>query len=110
LGLRGFAGIDSNGLSGGLALYWSEQIEVIVQEVTERYIDIHVRLAPQDPLWRLTCVYGEPRVDQRHLMWAKIQELKSRSALPWCLMGDFNEAMWSFEHYSKARGTDAGLP
>jgi hypothetical protein len=39
-------------------------------------------------------------VDQRHLMWAKIQELKSRSALPWCLMGDFNEAMWSFEHLS----------
>jgi hypothetical protein len=100
LGLRGFAGIDSEGLSGGLALFWDEKLEVDVQEVTKRYIDIHVRLSPTEPMWRLTCVYGEPRVEDRHEMWSSMQQLKTRSDLPWCMVGDFNEAMWSFEHMS----------
>ena len=73
LGLRGFAGCDSNGLSGGLALFWSDQIFVDVQEVNERYIDAYVRVSDSDPLWHLTCVYGEPRVENRHLMWESLQ-------------------------------------
>jgi hypothetical protein len=109
LGLKGLNGIDSIGLSGGLALFWSEQIEVDVQEVTDRYIDAHVRLSTQDPTWRITCVYGEPRADQGHLMWAKLQELETRSDLPWCLLGDFNESMWSFEHLSATPRSEAQM-
>ena len=26
------------------------------------------------------------------------QNLRANSDLPWCVIGDFNEAMWSFEH------------
>jgi hypothetical protein len=29
-----------------------------------------------------------------------LRNLKNESDLPWCVMGDFNEAMWSFEHFS----------
>jgi hypothetical protein len=65
-------------MRGGLALFWCDQIFVDVQEVTERYIDVHIRLSPNDPLWRLTCVYGEPRTENRHLMWSKMRELRRR--------------------------------
>jgi hypothetical protein len=44
LGLRGFAGIDSMGLSGGLALFWEENLIVDVQDVTHRYIDVFIQL------------------------------------------------------------------
>jgi hypothetical protein len=54
LGLRGFTGFDSNGLSGGLALFWDENLYVDVQEVTARYIDVFVQMSPLEPLWRLT--------------------------------------------------------
>jgi hypothetical protein len=78
LGLRGFTGVDSEGLSGGLALFWNDQIHVEVQSQCERYIDVHVRLSEADPVWRLTCVYGEPRVENRHNMWSTMCNLKSK--------------------------------
>ena len=109
LGLRGFAGCDSNGRSGGLALFWNEQFQVDVVEVTDRYIDAHIRMGPNEPLWRLTCVYGEPRTENRHLMWSKLQELKRCCDLPWCVLGDFNETLWSFEHQSATPRQEAQM-
>jgi endonuclease/exonuclease/phosphatase family metal-dependent hydrolase len=32
-----------------------------------------------------------------------MEDLRARSDLPWCVLGDFNEAMWSFEQLSKNR-------
>jgi hypothetical protein len=68
LGLRGFAGFSSIGRSGGLALFWHDQLSVEVQKINERYIDAYVRDSPSAPQWRLTCVYGEPRVEDRPRM------------------------------------------
>jgi endonuclease/exonuclease/phosphatase family metal-dependent hydrolase len=100
LGLRGFAGVSSNGLSGGLALYWHDQLSVEVQSINERYIDAYVRENPNALQWRITCVYGEPRVEDRHRMWETLRNLKSVSTLPWLVLGDFNEALWQEEHIS----------
>jgi hypothetical protein len=55
-GLRGFAGSDSDGLSGGLALYWHESLLVTVEEVNERYIDVLVCKSVGETQWRLTCI------------------------------------------------------
>lgn len=100
IGLCGFCNVDSDGLSGGLALYWHEALHVEVKVKTDRYIDTLVRTSDSDPLWRLTCIYGEPRVEDRHRMWSQMLDLKLRYDLPWLVIGDFNEAMWSFEHFS----------
>lgn len=100
LGLKGFDGVDSNGLSGGLALYWHESCLVDVLDKDDRYIDALVKVQPDAVQWRVTFVYGEPRVENRHLMWAKLQGLKSVCDSPWLVIGDFNEALWDFEHLS----------
>ena len=47
-------------------------------------------------------MYGEPRVENRHLMWTKLRRLKTTSNLPWLVIGDFNEVMWDFEHFSSS--------
>ena len=49
LGLSGFDGIDSVGLSGGLALYWHESLSLYVKATNERYIDAHVIAAVGEP-------------------------------------------------------------
>lgn len=67
-----------------------------VKDMNERYIDVYVRVPPSALLWRLTYVYGEPRTENRHRMWTALQNLKAESDLPWCVTGDFNEALWSF--------------
>lgn len=94
LGLRGFAGVSCVGFSGGLALFWNDQLHVEVKELNARFIDVYIHASATAPLWRLTCVYGEPRVENRHLMWSQLSDLKANSDLPWLIMGDFNEAVW----------------
>jgi hypothetical protein len=100
LGLRGFDGIDSNGLSGGLALYWDEALRLEVIEVKERLIDAVVRSSDRAQQWRLTCIYGELRVENRHIMWSQLCNMSTNFDIPWLVVGDFNECMWSFEHFS----------
>ena len=100
LGLKGFCGVDSEGMSGGLALYWHEAYVVEILDKTGRYIDALVQVDQNVEKWRVTFVYGEPRVENRHLMWTTLQSLKTVSDLPWLVLGDFNKAMWDFEHIS----------
>lgn len=76
LGLQGFEGIDSNGLSGGLAMYWHESYQVTILGTDDRFIDLVVHLNATGDEWRLTDVYGEPQVENHHLMWSKLQNLR----------------------------------
>ena len=57
--------VSSDGLSGGLALFWCESLRVEIQSANERFIDAYVRISEHDPLSRLPCVYGEPRFENR---------------------------------------------
>jgi hypothetical protein len=100
LGLKGFVGSSSNGVSGGLALFWHDQLSVDVKHVNERFIDVYVRVSLNAPQWCITCVYGEPHVEDRHRMWDSLRNLKLESDLPWVVIGDFNEALWQEEHLS----------
>lgn len=101
LGLKGCAGISSEGMSGGLALLWDESVHVEVKGINERCIDSYVRLSLSDPLWHVAFVHGEPRAENRHIMCSLLKDLKQTSTLPWLVLGDFNETMWQFEHFSK---------
>jgi hypothetical protein len=94
LGLRGFSGVDAEGQSGGLALFWHESVLMDVKEKNPRFIDAHVHFSPSDPLIHVTFVYGKPRVEDRHHMWTLLSTLRASSPLPWVLIGNFNEALW----------------
>lgn len=37
-------------------------------------------------------------MENRRRMWSLLQDIKVLSDLPWLVVGDFIEAMWSFEH------------
>lgn len=100
LGLTGFAGCDSDGMSGGLALFCHDSLQVEVRDANARFIDVHVRESALAPKWHATFVYGEPRTDQRYRMWSALCDLKASSSLPWFVVGDFNEALWQYEHLS----------
>ena len=109
LGLRGFCGIDSVGQSGGLALFWNDQLSVEIKEKKERFIDAHIRASSTDPFWHLTCVYGEPRTENRHRMWTILSDIRASSDLPWMLMGDFNEVLHASEHDGMGNRTRAQM-
>jgi hypothetical protein len=51
--------------------------------------------------WRATFVYGDPRVQDRKLMWELPRRIQPAQNAPWVMLGDFNEVLWQFEHLSK---------
>jgi hypothetical protein len=52
---------------------------------------------------RATFVYSEPQVQDRKLMWELIRRIKLIQNASWAMLGDFNEALWQFEHFFNHR-------
>jgi endonuclease/exonuclease/phosphatase family metal-dependent hydrolase len=42
----------------------------------------------------------------RHVMWELIRRIKLALQAPWLMIGDFNEAMWPFEHLSARKHSE----
>ena len=101
LSLKHCLALDSDGLSGGLVLFWDEHISVTLLSQGQRYIDVLVYEDPNAAPWRATFIYGEPRVENRRNMWDRLRLLCGAWTGPWMVIGDFNEAMWQYEHFSK---------
>jgi hypothetical protein len=75
LGLRHSLAISSVGFSGGLTLFWDESINVTLLYQGERAIDVLVNESSGGSPWRVTFVYGEPRVEDRKYMWDLLRRL-----------------------------------
>ena len=103
LGLKGCLARSCVGRSGGVALFWEESLIVNLVTISDKAIDVSVQECPASPVWRITFIYGEPRVQDRHLTWEFMKRIKFRDSNPWVMMGDFNETMWQFEHFSETK-------
>jgi hypothetical protein len=88
-----------DGKGGGLALYWSEEINVNLISFGVHHIDVRI-IEGNGKSWRCTFVYGEPKVQDRPEMWKLLRRIKKDVKEPWMMVGDFNEAMWQHEHFS----------
>ena len=77
LGLKNFVAVDSVGKSGGLDVFWHESVDVTLKRYSQRIMDLEVKLFQEAPTWRLTFVYGEPRVKDRKHMWELLMRLKN---------------------------------
>ena len=84
--------VPSDGRGGGLALLWKLEMAVWVDSFSKFHIDAMVNSGSEEA-WRLTGFYGEPDIDKREEGWNMLRMLRSRSELPWCYFGDFNELL-----------------
>ena len=95
---------------GGLALLWRRSTKVDIQTSTKvdiqtfspRHIDAIVTEEHNNRTWRFTGFYGHSETSKREDSWRLLEELTTRSDLPWLCMGDFNEILHLGE---KVRGT-----
>jgi exonuclease III len=88
--------VQSDGRSGGLLLQWKKEIKISLRFKMKYYIDVNVEHS-HDFTWRFTGFYGEPKWQERHLTWQHLRDLHSQSNLPWLVMGDINEILYSIE-------------
>jgi hypothetical protein len=57
--------VDSVGRSGGLALFWREEVDVTVQNYSRRHINAVVKFGDCPHLWKFTGFYGHPEPGKR---------------------------------------------
>ncbi|XP_024171719.1 uncharacterized protein LOC112177688 [Rosa chinensis] len=94
LGYLNCEAVFSRGQSGGLALFWSDGIDVRFQSKSHHHIDVEVWERDGSGIaWRLSGFYGHPTTSERHRTWTLLRELSTQSALPWIVVGDFNEVL-----------------
>ncbi|XP_074352278.1 uncharacterized protein LOC141691438 [Apium graveolens] len=96
LHFAGWWGIEAQGHSGGLALLWKNEGGCTILDGSKHYIDFEVE-NNQVRRWRYTGFYGCPERERRRESWDIIQNLAGQSALPWCIIGDFNDMLFADE-------------
>ena len=64
-----------------------------VQTFSPRHIDAIVTEEHNNRTWRFTGFYGHSETSKREDSWRLLEELTTRSDLPWLCMGDFNEIL-----------------
>lgn len=84
--------VNAHGHGGRLALFWKNEGGVQKNDSCYNYIDFEV-CNEQVGRWRYTGVYGYPERRKRAEAWNMIRMLSQKSALPWCIIGDFNDLM-----------------
>ncbi|XP_073367941.1 uncharacterized protein [Aegilops tauschii subsp. strangulata] len=89
--------VSSSGRSGGLVLFWNNEIKLEIQGYSKYHIDAIMSELGTVP-WRLSCIYGEAKVADRYKTWDTLRSLAGTSSLPWLAMGDFNEVLRQSEH------------
>lgn len=86
--------VDRRGRSGGLALFWNSRWEGKIFGYSNNHIDIIFEENGIEA-WRLSCFYGFPERSRRKESWNFLRALSKLSVLPWCVIGDFNDLLYS---------------
>ncbi|KAL4304565.1 hypothetical protein GQ457_10G010000 [Hibiscus cannabinus] len=81
--------VDPIGKSGGLALWWKDEVDISILSATKNFIDTSISIDNETP-WFGTFLYGCPNKEGKNDVWRALSNLRSKDSEPWCLMGDSN--------------------
>ena len=81
---------------GGVALFWSDDVDLRIRSMGNRFIAFEVKESSRD-FWRGTGIYGWSESGYKWRTWNLIKELAGDLGAPWLLAGDFNEILFEAE-------------
>ncbi|KAF4404826.1 hypothetical protein G4B88_006212 [Cannabis sativa] len=83
--------VEKVGMSGGLCLFWSSNMDVILKGYSRSHIDVLV-CSHFDFWWRYTGLYGQPDASLGQQFWCLLECLVDSYSGP-CLMDGFRNAI-----------------
>ncbi|KAG7593940.1 Ribonuclease H-like superfamily [Arabidopsis thaliana x Arabidopsis arenosa] len=83
--------VPPQGLSGGLALFWKNDVLLEILSSSQNFIDSKLKF--QNSASFITFTYGAPQVENRASVWDEISALGAAREDAWLLTGDFNEIL-----------------
>lgn len=81
--------ISPEGIGGGLALFWKQEINLKVLEACANNVDTFMEY--EGKKFHATFIYGDTDIGKRREMWSYLIELATVRDTPWFLSGDFND-------------------
>ena len=78
-------------LSGGLALWWNNEVKMKVMEATKNCINTLVTMEGKRNMSRVCWIYGSTYFDERRDWWEYIKQFVDIFKIPWMYIADFNE-------------------
>lgn len=91
--------VSSRGRSGGFAMLWPKDINILLQSFSSCHIDVNICDEKCAYVWRFSGFYGDPNEHERYKSWDFRRRLSSLSTLPWLCVGDFNAILSLTEKY-----------
>lgn len=88
--------VDPCGTAGGLALIWSNDVELDVVFESKNLLDSVIKVDGGEP-FRVSWFYGPSRDEDKSAFWNGIMSFENNLNLPWLCIGDFNELLWPHE-------------
>ncbi|KAH7836079.1 hypothetical protein Vadar_032514 [Vaccinium darrowii] len=85
--------VEPDGLSGGLALWWNDDVDLEVESASKNLIHSIVNDKSSSSCWATTFVYGSPLRSGRDMVWEDMKDIGRYENLPWLSIGDFNEVL-----------------
>ena len=96
LGFHNALIVPSMGRSGGLAMLWKDDVDLVIQSYSHHHIDSFIK-STDNFQRRFTGFYGFSESHRKHESWRLLEHLGSMSRLPWLCVGDFNEILEQLE-------------
>ena len=84
--------VDREGLGGGLAICWTDDINVEIKSFSKHHVDVVVHSEGRR-YCRCIEVYSHPETDQKKHTWELLRRLTGLSSLHWLCFRDFNEVL-----------------
>lgn len=89
--------VDAHGSRGGLSIGWKDDVLIQLQSYSTNHMDVVVCESDGMLTWRLIGFYGALEKSNKDASWELLRNLKGIQSLPWLVVGDFNDIMFSFE-------------
>jgi hypothetical protein len=81
--------VSVSGMSGGLWLLWTNELNLTILESAKYYIFAKISLKDGTD-WTLGAIYGDASHRENPMIWHKIKEYADDTGYAFCCMGDFN--------------------
>ncbi|KAF7123153.1 hypothetical protein RHSIM_Rhsim12G0079800 [Rhododendron simsii] len=106
LRFQGSCYVDPEGLSGDLALWWKEDVDVEIRSKSKNMIRCIMKWNSVGDPWLTTFIYAPPTPKERILFWNQLRSVARENLYPWLCVGDFNEvaSTWEKEGGNDYRG------
>ncbi|KAH7857565.1 hypothetical protein Vadar_014063 [Vaccinium darrowii] len=97
LHFAGFYYVDPVGLSGDLALWWKDNVDIDVHFKSKNLLRCNVSWPSNASRWLATFIYAPPSWNQRAIFWDTMRKIHEENKYPWICVEDFNEVGFIWE-------------